>query len=297
MDETTSAPRVLVGVDGSPGSRDGIRFGAFEAQRLGAMLEIVHVTPGYDEAATVFPAVSDGTLASFGHTLLEQAAAEARDAVADLIIETDLLSGTTVAMLVKSGRGAASLVLGGERRSFLGRIWTGDVIAGVAAQASCPVVVVPPEWDPADAHGRVVVGVKSVEDSRDLLAAGLALAHARGDELVVVHAWKLPSGYDDIVANRVDTEDYGRRFTSRLEPILNELRASCPEVPVRIEVRHAQPAFALADSSVQADYLLTSRPAHGGRLHHLGAVNRALLEESRCPVAILPPAGEPPSES
>lgn len=293
----SATPRVLVGVDDSPGSRDGVRFGAYEAERLGAVLEIIHVTPGYGEGTETFSAINDGTLESYGHTLLEQAQDEAQAAVPELPLQAHLISGSTVQTLVERGRNAAKLILGGERRSFLGRIWTGDVIAGVAARAVCPVVVVPPEWDPVQQQGRVVVGVKSVDASRDLISAGLALAHERGQELVVVHAWKLQSGYDDIIANRIDTEDYTRGVTSRLEPMIDDLRQSFAGVQVRIEVLHAQPAFALVDASIRADRVLTTRPVHGGRLHHLGAVNRALLQEARCPVEILVPDAEPSPES
>ena len=95
------------------------------------------------------------------------------------------------------------LVLGAEPRSFVGRIWTGDVVGGAAARSHCPVVVVAPEWDPSEEHGRILVGLKSPGEARELLAAGLDLAHECKAELVVVHAWKLDSGYDDIVANRV----------------------------------------------------------------------------------------------
>ena len=157
-------------------------------------------------------------------------------------------------------------------------------------------MVVAPEWDPTEVQGRVVVGVKSIDTAPELLEAGLALAHAQQTELVIVHAWKLASGYDDIVANRADADDYGQRMTSALEPLVNRLRASYPLVPVRIEVLHAQPAFALVNASTKADRLLLSRPSHGGRLHHLGAVSRAVLHESRCPVEVLPPTGEQGNE-
>ncbi|MET0839883.1 MAG: universal stress protein, partial [Marmoricola sp.] len=176
-----------------------------------------------------------------------------------------------------------------ERRSVVGRIWTGDVVGGAAARSHCPVVVVPPEWEPGQEHGRIVVGLKSRKDASDLLRAGLELAHECKAELVVVHAWKLDSGYDDIVANRVDADTYGRQVTSRLEPLVNDLRAGHPEVPVRIEVQHAQPAFALVTASSGADRLLISRPRRGSTLHHLGAVARAVLHEALCPVEILPP--------
>ena len=156
------------------------------------------------------------------------------------------------------------MVLGAERRSFAGRVWTGDIVAGVAAQSACPVVVVPPEWEPAHEHGRVVVGVKDSETAAEIVAAGLSLADQLGAELVIIHAWNAPSGYDDVFANRDYADEYGRRETAVLEPLVQVHRAEHLDVPVRIEVLHAQPAHALVSASANADRLLISRPLHGG---------------------------------
>jgi len=287
----TTAPRIVVGIDDTPASATGVKYAALEAQRLGAGLDIVHATPGYGDLHGDVPLVDDQTLAAFGHKLLRDAEVLARSMAPNLDVTSALRSGGTVATLVSSTQGALMLVLGAERRSFVGRIWTGDVVGGAAARSHCPVVIVAPEWDPSEEHGRILVGLKSMDEARELLAAGLDLAHECKAELVVVHAWKLASGYDDIAANRVDSDAYGRRATSKIEPLINELRQTHPEIAVRIEVLHAQPAFALVKASADADRLLISRPAHASTLHHLGPVARAVLHEARCPVEILPPRG------
>ena len=284
-----TTPRIVVGIDDTPASATGVKYAALEAQRLGAELDIVHATPGYGDLHGDVPLVDDQTLAAFGHKLLRDAEVLARSMAPNLSVRSALRSGGAVATLVESARGALMLVLGAERRSFVGRIWTGDVVGGAAARSHCPVVVVAPEWDPGEERGRILVGVKSPGAARELLAAGLDLAHDCKAELVVMHAWKLMSGYDDIVANRADSDEYGRRVTSEIEPVINELRQAHPEVAVRIEVLHVQAAYALTRASADADRLLISRPEHGTVLHHLGPVARAVLHEARCPVEILPP--------
>lgn len=288
MPTNTSEARIVAGIDATPASRNGVRFAALEAQRLGAQLHIVHATPGYGDVPGDIPVMDEGSLAAHGHQLLEEAAAVAVSAVPDLSLRTRLVSGGAVDTLVADAEGASMLVLGAERHSLVGRIWTGDIVGGAAARATCPVVVIAPEWQPTEDQGRVVVGLKSMATAPQLLAAGLALAHARKAELVVVHAWRLPPSYDDIVANRADADAYGRSATSKIEPLVNDLRQQSPEVPVRIEVLHAQPAFALVTASADSDRLLLARPAHTGIPHHLGPVTRAVLREARCPVEILP---------
>ena len=288
MPTNTSEARVVVGIDATPASKNGVRFAALEAQRLGAELHIVHATPTYSDVPGDIQLLDESTLATHGQTLLEEAEGVARAAVPDLSMRTHLMSGGAVDTLVANAEGALMLVLGAERRSLAGRIWTGDIVGGVVARASCPVVVVASEWEPTEASGRVVVGLESMETAPQLLAEGLSLAHNSKAELVVVHAWKLQSGYDDLVANRGDADAYGRSATSKIEPVVNDLRQQISEVPVRIEVLHAQPAFALVDASTDADRLLLARQRHARLPHHLGPVTRAVLREAQCPVEIVP---------
>ncbi len=280
---------VAVGVDGTPISDWGVRYAALEARRLDVSLAIVHTTLGY-AAGPHPPIVPYATLRDYGLQLLENAADVAREAVPDLEIETSLLTeGSTVASLAAYTRQARLLVLGAERRSFAGRLWTGDVVAGVAGQAECPVVVVPPEWRPTDAHGRIVVAIKSPERMEGMVAAGLALAYEHGAELTVMHAWKLPSGYDDVIADRIGREGFALEQTSLIEPLVKAARDRYPDVPVHIQIVHEQPAAALVRASLHADRLLISRPRHGGYYHRIGGVARAVLHDARCPVQVHAP--------
>lgn len=285
---TTTAPRIVVGVDDTAASATGVKYAALEAQRLGAELDIIHAAPGYSDVHGDLPILNDQMLAIHGQKLLDAAERVAHFEASDLSVRTRLVSGGAVSTLVSAAHGAMLLVLGAERRSFVGRLWTGDIVGGVAARAHCPVVVVAPEWVPGRGPGRIVVGLKTMDTAAELLDAGLALAHARQAELVVVNAWKLRSGYDDLVGNQADALDYGRRMTSLIEPVLHDLRTSYHDVPVRIEVLHTQPALALVRASAGADRVLLARPTRASVLHHLGPVARAVLQEARCPVEILP---------
>jgi nucleotide-binding universal stress UspA family protein len=288
MSKTDSTKPVVVGVDETPAAQKGVQYAALEARRSGTRLSILHVTPGYTPAAGLPPAPDD-VLQSYGFELLEHARKHAQASVPDLEVETILAAGnTSVQALAGSSDQAALVVLGAERRSFAGRVWTGDIVAGVAARATCPVVVVPPEWESTHDHGRVVVGVKDTEHAADLVHAGLALADELNAELVVVHAWKAPSGYDDIIVNRTEADEYVRHQKALLDRLVQAGREAHPDVAVRVEVLHAQAAHALVSASAHADRLLISRPRHGGVLHHLGYVARALLNEARCPVEVHP---------
>lgn len=289
---TISQHPIVVGVDGTPASDRAVQYGAGEAKRLGLGLHLVHAIPGERASGPPLPIIPDGALRTYGQEHLERAQLQASEAAPDLSVETSLVPGSVVATLVTSGEHASMIVLGADRRSLPRRIWTGAVVNAVAAQAVCPIAVIPPEWEPGTTRGRVVVGLKDVEFFEELLRTGLDLADARAAELLVVNAWKLPPGYDDVLANHVDVDTWGLRQTSLIEPIVQDLRHDHHDVPVRIAVLHAQPASALVDASAEADLLVIGRPKQGGPFHHLGAVARAVLREARCPVQILPPPSD-----
>ena len=197
----------------------------------GASLSIVHVAPGYTPGAGP-PVVPEDVIKAHGVELLEHARKHAQATVPDLEVTTTLAAGhTTVHALADSSNDAALVVLGAERRSFASRVWTGDVVAGVAARSASPVAVVPPEWESAREHGRVVVGVKDPDVAGGIVAAGLSLADQLGAEFVIIHAWKAPSGYDDLFANPTSADDYGRRVTAVLEPMVQVHRAEHRAVP------------------------------------------------------------------
>lgn len=295
MSDTMTTRPVLVGADGSEGALHGVRWAAHEAERLHTGLKIVHVTPGYSAGSPALPIVPEGTLRSYGASVLEKASSEAQEACPDLQIEVDLLTGGRVSGLVHAAEGAALLVLATEGKNLAERVWTGPTVTGVTSRATCPVVVVPsgPEdrKSAPSTHGRVLVGYKSSHHAPEMFTAAFALARSLSAEVVVLHAWQMASGYDDVVANRVAREEFGQEQTKLIESLLHDLRELNPEVPVRIDVVHGQPAHALVAASSEADRLVIQRPAHGGMFHHLGAVARAVLREAHCPVEVLAPVG------
>ena len=282
------AAHVVVGVDATTGAKRGVRYAALEAERLGLTLSVVHVSPGETDDLTR-PLVPDGTLRSYGLELLEGACGVAHEVAPDLTVSSRLVPGPgVVSGLTRCSEQSGLLVLGAERRSFVGQVWTGDVVAGVAARAHCRVVVVPVEWEPG-ASGPVVVAVKDTDQSGELVEQGLGLAEQLGTDLVLVHAWRAPSGYDDLIATRAYTREYNAHVTAAIE-LLVRAGGGARGVPVRIESLHAQPAWALLRASEGAARLLISRPRHGGAFHHLGGVGRALLRDARCPVEVCPGA-------
>jgi hypothetical protein len=101
--------------------------------------------------------------------------------------------------------------------------------------------------------------------------------------------------YDDIIESRVDLGDWRERAERMFEPLIDELRPLYPDVRVRTEVLHAQPARALVDASADADLILVGRPVHGPTFGHLGATARAVLAHAQCPVEVVAGVDAPPT--
>jgi nucleotide-binding universal stress UspA family protein len=156
---------------------------------------------------------------------------------------------------------------------------------------------VPAGWT-TDAHGVVMVGVKSPQHAGGMLADAFAAARRRRARLVVLHAWKLPSVYDDIIEVRVDTEDWQRQATAELDALLRDWRAAYPDVQVETRVVHDHAGHALTEASSTADLLLIVRRGHGAPAStHLGSTARAVLRSAHCPVRVVPPVDVTPIPS
>ena len=283
----TPAP-VAVGVDGSPGSDAALHAGLAEAKRLGAPVLLVHVVPDHVPMTPLLP-LTGPELVGTGGALLHEVTAEVLDEAPDLRVSTALRHGRRAAQLAHAARDAAVLYVGRDDRPGLDRLLLGNTAAGAASRATCPVVVVPPTWGSAPARGVVVAAVKSPTHSIELLADAFATAAAHDARLVVLHAWKLPSGYDDIVAARVATDEVTARSTTELRKLLRDWRTSYPSVDVEIRIVHDQPAHALVQASREADLLVLVRHAHGFPAGTLGGAGRAVLRDAECPVRVVPP--------
>lgn len=287
MDTLTIAP-VIVGADGTPAGLNSVRYAALEAARLGASLQIVHVTPSYPQLPPGRPVVPP-QLRQTSLAIL-RSATDAALAAAPVDVHGRLLAGSPAQVLSHLGDEAQLLVLGSERRSLVDRIWTGAVASRVSAHADCRVVVVPAEWDPTDLHHRVVLGLGSTGHCAGLLEAGMEIAAGRDAELVVVHAWRLPSGYDDIIEMRVAGEELRQLSLTTIQPRVDTARRGFPDLKVRVEVVHGQAAHVLVEAAAEADLVLLRRPVHGPVRHHLGSTGRAVLREARCAVEVIPAA-------
>jgi nucleotide-binding universal stress UspA family protein len=143
----TVTDTVVVGVDGSEGSGEALRWAAGEARARNAKL---HAVLAWESPVQVFGAVwaipSEHDMAEY-----ERLARERLDAVLDadpalldgLEVERSAVHGAPAAVLIEAAAGADELVVGTRGHGGFVGLLLGSVGQQCTHHAPCPVVIVP----------------------------------------------------------------------------------------------------------------------------------------------------------
>lgn len=279
---------VVVGVDASPSSAAALQYAAQEARRLGAPLKIVHVVPDETVLVPWWPMAVEMP-GDMGARIVRDAAEEVGRAAPDVEVVGCVHHGGRAPELVRSAEHAIELVVGRDDRPLLQRLVRGDTATGVAAHADLPVVEVPPECVPGrPVHGVVLVGLRWPDRADTVLADAFAHAAAVGARLVVLHAWRFPSGYADIIETRVGVDEWRTRTTDQVQAVVEPWLREHPAVQVEVRAVHDDAGAALVEASRGADLVVVGRRRHGvPAALHLGGTARAVLRAASCPVRVV----------
>jgi nucleotide-binding universal stress UspA family protein len=132
-------PRVVVGVDGSPGSMDALKWAVGYARMVGAVLEVVHarfirkdILDLIDEAEAEESSV------------LESAVAAAHELDGSLQVVGRIDDPPAAKRLIDASRDALTLVVGSRGFGGFRELTLGSVSQQCVHHAHCPVVVIRP---------------------------------------------------------------------------------------------------------------------------------------------------------
>jgi len=137
---------IVVGVDGSPGADEAVRFAAHEAALRDAALRMVTVwhvpTAAYGGigVAVVDPGAE---FEEDANRCLEETAKRLEAELAGLKVEPVVREGTAARVLVEESADAALLVVGSRGHGGFVGLLMGSVSGQCAHHASCPVAIVP----------------------------------------------------------------------------------------------------------------------------------------------------------
>ena len=138
--------RVVVGVDGSPGSLHALAWAGREARVRNATLEVVAAWT-YPTLVLLVPVAPDPPqvkiLRKHAREMIERDLEKVADDVAGVDVDVRILEGDTSAVLLERAQGADLLVVGSRGLGGFRGLLLGSVSQQCVQHATPPVVVVP----------------------------------------------------------------------------------------------------------------------------------------------------------
>ncbi|QUC59711.1 universal stress protein [Streptomyces sp. A2-16] len=284
---------ITAGIDGTEESLAALGWAAREAVRRGTGLRVVHAWrfqpyEGID-------AGDRDTQAGWARDAMAEAVRTVTGRHIGLDVDTDLVEGGSVDVLVSAAADAEFLVLGSRGHGPVVGFLVGSVGQQVIAETTRPVVLVRAgDQATAEVSGReIVVGQEGdPEDSAETLRFAFETAAARGATVRAVRAWTLPPvfayspGSLKLLDEAGGLEPYEKKaLASALQP----WRERFPDVPVVEHVEMGSAGQVLLSVTARAQLMVVGRRARrtavGARI---GSVAYGVLHHADCPVAVVP---------
>jgi nucleotide-binding universal stress UspA family protein len=135
--------RIVVGIDGSPGSRAALRWALAEARLRGASIDVITAySMSYVAMNPEFAYLDPEALVARVTQMQADAIAEESAGAPDVTIVPRVVPGPAAGALAQAARGAELLVVGSRGRGRVRDLLLGSVSTYVTHHAPCPVVVV-----------------------------------------------------------------------------------------------------------------------------------------------------------
>ena len=139
---------IVVGIDGSAGSQEALRFAAAEARLRKAKLKLVAAWTLTYVAAPIgmMAPIDDALLPELqgnARAVLDEAVAAVLGDATDIELEKIIAEGSAAQVLVEAAQGADLLVVGTRGHGGFAGLLLGSVSQQIAHHAPCPIVIVP----------------------------------------------------------------------------------------------------------------------------------------------------------
>ena len=294
MSKLNTHQGVVVGVDGSPGSKVAVQWGAREAELRNAPLTLVHVLPataGRWLESSLVPEWMRGQRER-GRQLIDEALKIAEESCrrGPAKIDCEMPCAMTVPALVDLSKDADLVVVGCLGTGTLRGRHMGSVSSGLAYHAHCPVAVIRDgvQLTADAARAPVLVGIDGSPGSELATAVAFDEAARRKVGLTALHTWSDVSVFDSIVSF---AGPGWPALRAKEDEILAERLAGWgehyPDVPVRRMIARGEPARQLLDASESAQLVVVGSHGRGGFTGMLlGSVSAAVMLLAQAPVII-----------
>ncbi|WP_171053220.1 universal stress protein [Streptomyces marianii] len=145
MGTSDPAPRVVVGIDGSPSSYAALRWAVRHAGLIGATVDAVAAYELPGAHAWSAPAVDMEFDAEEAKRGLVEEVRKVLGETGETQVHERLVHGNPAEALLVAAEGAELLVVGSRGRGGFARMLLGSVSQQVSQHARCPVVIVRPD--------------------------------------------------------------------------------------------------------------------------------------------------------
>lgn len=296
-----TAQRIVVGIDGSDGSRLALAWALGEAARRRATVDVVTAYPidfywidPYlldQRRLDALRADTEVRARALVDEVRQSPGVLAQPGTADLDVSVVVCAGAPAVHLVHHAAGADLLVVGSRGRGGVRSALAGSVALHCAAHAPCPVAVVHPDTTAVAGEPRVVVGLDDSDHARRALAAAVAEAAPLGARVDAVLAYEAPHYWSDLYALSLppagETQDTAlRRGQAIVDEVLGAEGAAAVHV-VAVEGHPAQVLMSQADGAQLLVLGSRSRSELEGVV--LGSVALHAVMHARCPVLVVRP--------
>ncbi|HZV24908.1 MAG TPA: universal stress protein [Acidothermaceae bacterium] len=277
---------IVVGVDGSVGSRAAVGWAIDEATRRGAPVELVHSWRPMYRATHNAAGDSEAEMVARDHGawLLAAAAGSVTSSAPQLVVTTRLIKGRPSAGLLEAAANAQLLVVGARGVGGYAGLSLGSVSLHVVAHSPSSVVVV----RSAREVGPVIVGIDGSAESKNVLRAALEEANLRHSPLVVMSALFVHSRAEGVLDRERAFAAAQANANYSLEELLGILSTEYGTVEVSQSLPIGYPAEVLANASMSAQLLIVGSHGGGGFSGmKLGSIAHAVVHNAHCTVMVV----------
>jgi nucleotide-binding universal stress UspA family protein len=297
--DRASGGRIVVGVDGSPGSRAALAWALDAAVATGESVQVVATFPVdvYWRDPTLMDerrieAVRTDTGARV-RALVDDVLTERR-AAKDVPVHIVVVSGGAAEHLVRQAEDADLLVVGSRGRGAVRSTVLGSVALYCVTHARGAVVVVHPRASAALPPPRVVVGIDGSESSGAVLGRALVEAGRIGGEVTLVAAYSVASYWSDAYDVVVPpVEELREEVRARGEQLVSDALGALPAdgaPTVHVLPVEGPAGEVLVREAEGAELLVVGGRGHGAlRGVLLGSVALHCVIHGPCPVMVVRP--------
>jgi nucleotide-binding universal stress UspA family protein len=273
------APTITLGLDGCPAALEAARYALqLAGQRHARLLAVT--------AYQAPPTVPGGEQSRLAASARQAGRSAQRRTLAGLPVPPEVRvegvvqAGSPISVLRKLSA-ESSVVVVGSGVGGLGHAAGSPVADGIAEQAVCPVVVVPPGSGRTNGRGPVLVALDG--DSAGTAAVRFAFeeAAARGVTVWVLHGLTPgPHPPHELAAER-----------AALAIILSVEQQDHPDVVLRVRMVPGDPVAEVLRLSAGVGLVVVGQPHRPGRPSWRHSLARAVLGRTRCPLVVAPAEG------